>query len=291
MINEEQYYQEAFSRNIGLLTVEQQKKMRQTTLAIVGLGGVGGIYAASFARLGFGGFRIADMDAFEVVNINRQFGATVETFGKPKTEVLAQVIKSINPFARVETLPEGINEGNVRSFVTGVDFVIDGLDFFNIEARRLLFREARAAGVFILTAGPVGFGSSMLVFDPQGMSFDDYFDIHDKQSRQLQLVHFGFGLTPSLLQRAYFSPEMVDWNAQRGPSLVTGTLACANLVTTEVLRILRGEKPQVAPASIHFDPYLRRCKKTWVPWGNKNPLQRIKLAIGLRQLRAAKVLL
>lgn len=286
MMNEEQFYREAFSRNIGLLTVEQQQKMRGTTIAIAGLGGVGGVYASSFARLGFGGFRIADMDVFEVVNINRQIGATAETFGKSKTDSIERLIKGINPFAQVETFASGISQDNVKSFVTGADFVIDGLDFFNIEARRMLFREARAQGVFVLTAGPVGFGSSMLVFDPQGMSFDDYFDIQDGQSQELQLIHFGLGLTPSLLQRSYFRPESVNWKLEKAPSLVIGTLACANLITTEVVRMLQGGRPRVAPASLHFDPYMRQCKKVWMPWGNRNPIQRLKLAIGLRKLRA-----
>lgn len=279
MNEEETFYQEAFSRNLGLLTQEQQEKLRHTCVAIAGLGGAGGIYASTFARLGIGRFHIADLDNFEVANFNRQAAATLETVGKPKVEGVKQMIQRINPFAEVEVFPHGIDEGNIQAFLEGVDVVIDGIDFFSIQTRRMLFRRSREAGKFVLTAGPVGFGSSMLVFSPTGMRFDDYFDLQDTQTEEEQLLRFGLGVTPTLLQRGYFRPDAINWQTKRAPSLVTGTLLCANLVSCEALKVIFGEEVHPVPASLHFDPYLRKLKKVRVPWGNKNPWQRLKLAI------------
>ncbi|MFZ2187462.1 MAG: ThiF family adenylyltransferase [Candidatus Moraniibacteriota bacterium] len=273
------FYQEAFSRNKGLLTDEQQEKLRESTVAIAGLGGAGGIYATTFARLGFGNFHIADLDVFEVGNMNRQAGSTIETAGKPKTEVIKNMILAINPYAKVTAFPKGIHDENIAEFLDNTDIVLDGIDFFSIATRRMLFRESQKRGLFALTAGPVGFGSSMLVFNPQGMRFDEYFDLEDSQTKEEMLVRFGLGLTPTLLQRSYFNPDAVNWKERKAPSLVTGTLLCANLVSCEALKIIFGEKVRSAPASLHFDPYLKKLKRVWVPFGNKNPIQRLKRII------------
>lgn len=285
MRGETDFYREAFSRNIGLVTLEQQQKIKHTTVAIAGLGGVGGIHASTLARLGIGAFHISDPDSFEEANLNRQAGATLHTIGQSKAEAIKNLIHSINPFARVEVFAEGIDEKNIEPFLRGVDIVIDGLDFFCMQPRRLLFRRAKRNNIFALTAGPIGFGSSLLVFDPQGMAFDSYFDIADDQTEKEMLVRFGLGITPTLMQRAYFPPDAVNWNDKKAPSLVMGTLLAANLVSCEVVKIALGEKIRPAPASLHFDPYVRKLKKTYIPFGNKNPWQRLKLMIATIKLK------
>ncbi|HSG22550.1 MAG TPA: ThiF family adenylyltransferase, partial [Azonexus sp.] len=65
-------YDEAFSRNIGWVTEAEQQRLRQSRVAIGGLGGVGGVHLLTLARLGIGRFTIADFDVFDVVNFNRQ---------------------------------------------------------------------------------------------------------------------------------------------------------------------------------------------------------------------------
>jgi sulfur-carrier protein adenylyltransferase/sulfurtransferase len=276
MTTQSDYYREAFSRNIGLLTQSEQSRLCTSRVAIAGLGGAGGLYATTFARLGFGNFHIADLDVFEIVNMNRQQAASVDVLGQPKVNVVKRLINSINPGAKVSVFENGINAENIEDFLKEVDVVLDGVDFFNIEARRLLFSRARAKNIFAITAGPIGFGSSMIIFDPKGMSFDDYFDMNDSLTENEKLVRFGLGLTPTLMQRKYFKPEAVKWKEKKAPSLVTGTLLCANLVSTEALRIVFGEEVRSAPLSVHFDPYLRKYKKVWIPFGNKNPIQRLK---------------
>ncbi len=61
----EQYIAEAFSRNIGLLTEAEQEKLANATVAIPGMGGVGGIHLITMVRTGIGRFHIADFDTFE----------------------------------------------------------------------------------------------------------------------------------------------------------------------------------------------------------------------------------
>ncbi|MBU4082747.1 ThiF family adenylyltransferase [Patescibacteria group bacterium] len=263
MINEDLFYQEAFKRNLGLLSAEEQKKIKKSKIAIVGLGGVGGVYLLSLIRVGVGNFHIADFDVFELVNINRQAGANINSLGETKTKTMKEMGREINPFVSIKIFPEGISKKNIDNFLEGVDLVIDGIDFFNIKDRLLLFRKAREHSIYALTSAPVGFGASLLTFAPKGMSFEEYFDIKEGMSEKEKLLSFGLGLTPSLIQRKYFRPSSVNFSKKETPSSVVGTLLCANLIACEAIKIILGKKIKSAPFSIHFDSYARKYKKTY----------------------------
>lgn len=283
MSEKDTFYSEAFQRNIGILTEEKQERIKNATVAIAGLGGVGGIHATTLVRTGFTRFHIADFDTYSLVNFNRQTGATIHTLGKNKADSIKDLILSINPYAEVTIFAEGITESNIDDFLQNVDIAVDGIDFFCIEPRRLLFRKAREKGIYAVTAGPIAFGSCILVFDPKGMSFDTYMDINDAMPDQQKLLHFGLGVSPSLLQASYFRPDSINWKEgeHRAPSLCVGTLLSSNLVVVEVIKIITGELKRVkcVPHSLHFDPYVRKLKRVWMPFGNRNPIQRIKFVI------------
>src|SRR5438105_7373835 len=94
-------YDEAFSRNIGWVTEWEQQALRHKRVAIAGMGGVGGFHLLTLVRLGIGGFNIADGDVFELVNFNRQAGATLDSIGQSKVVVMANSARQINPEVRV----------------------------------------------------------------------------------------------------------------------------------------------------------------------------------------------
>src|SRR5271156_2955662 len=91
-------YSEAFDRNLGWFTDYEQQALRGKNIAIAGMGGGGGgVHLLTLARLGIANFKIADMDRFDVPNFNRQVGAMMSTLGHPKVDVLARMVKDINP--------------------------------------------------------------------------------------------------------------------------------------------------------------------------------------------------
>jgi len=65
-------YEQAFSRNVGWVTRDEQHRLRGKRVAIAGLGGVGGSHLLTLTRLGIGAFHIADFDTFAIENFNRQ---------------------------------------------------------------------------------------------------------------------------------------------------------------------------------------------------------------------------
>lgn len=272
-----EFYQTAFQRNIGLISVEEQNKLRQSKVAIVGVGGVGGFHLVNLVRLGVGNFSIADLEEFETPNIQRQCGAFIDTLGQNKAEAMEKMARSINPHIKIQSFTKGINPQNIDEFLKGADVFLDGIDFFAIEERRLAFRKAREKGIYAITVGPLGFGAALLIFSPHGMTFDEYFNLKDSMSYLEKIVSFGIGLAPESLQLRYLSLSCLDIIGKQGPSIVSSCVLCSSIATTEAIKIiLKRRQPKCAPHYFQFDPYLQIAKKGYLLGGNRNPLQKMK---------------
>ena len=273
-------YWSAVSRNIGWVTLQEQERLRDAHVAIAGLGGVGGAHLLTLARLGIGRFTVADFDDFSVHNFNRQAGAFVSTVGRPKASVLVQMAHDINPGAEIRVLDQGVTADNIDRFLGGVQVYVDGIDFFAMEARRMVFAACRERGIPAVTAAPLGMGAALLYFDPAGMSFERYFRLegHDRHEQFARLIA---GLSPAMLQRTYLAdPSAVNFAEQRAPSTVMACDLCAGMTGTAVLKLLlkRGSL-RAAPWALQFDAYRQRLKWTWRPLGNAHPLQRLLLRL------------
>lgn len=273
-------YAAATSRNIGWLTVAEQARLRGARVAVAGLGGVGGAHVMTLARQGIGKLHLADFDHFEVHNFNRQAGAFVSTLGRAKADVMSAAARDVNPEAEIATFGDGVTAGNLDDFLRGVDVYVDGIDFFAIEARRMLFAACHERGIPAVTAAPLGMGVSFLYFEPGGMSFERYFRL-EGCSEQEQYARFIAGLSPAMLQRNYLvAPEAVDFAARRGPSTAMACDLCAGVTGTAVLKLLLGRgKLRPAPWAMQFDAYRQRLSFTWRPLGNAHPMQWLLLKL------------
>ena len=271
-------YDRAFSRNIGWVTLTEQAKLRKARIAIAGLGGVGGAHLLTLSRLGISRFNIADFDDFDVHNINRQAGASMPHMGQPKIGTMARLAQDINPETELRLFPQGVQPDNVDEFLRDVDVYVDGLDFFALPARRMVFAKCHEKGIPVLTAAPLGIGVALLYFSPNGMSAEDYFkwEGHDLQE---QYARFIAGLSPAMMQRNYLvAPESVNFQEKRGPSTIMACDLCAGIMGTSVFKILLGRGDlKAAPWGMHFDAYRQKLKHTWRPFGNSNPLQQLLL--------------
>jgi molybdopterin/thiamine biosynthesis adenylyltransferase len=282
-------YDEAFARNIGWVTRAEQRVLRTSRIAIAGLGGVGGQHLLTLARLGIGAFTVADFDTFDLANFNRQAGATVATLGRPKAEVMMEMAREINPELDIRCFPEGVDAANIDRFLDGVDVYVDGLDFFAFEARRQTFAACARLGVPAVTAAPLGMGSAVLNFLPGKMTFEDYFRL-DGVGEDEQALRFLIGLAPAMLHRRYLAdPSAVDLVARRGPSTVMACQLCAGMAATEALKILLGRGGvRAAPWGLQFDAFRGRMVRTWRPFGNRHPVQRVTIAVARRLLAGMK---
>ncbi|MCC2614902.1 ThiF family adenylyltransferase [Aestuariibacter halophilus] len=280
-------YDKAFSRNIGWLTEQEQRSLKDKVVAIAGCGGVGGIHALTMARLGVGHYRMADFDAFGVENFNRQVGANMNTIGQPKLDVMLQMVRDINPDAGIQCYEQGVNGDNVDAFLDGVDVYIDSLDFFAIEARKLVFARCYERNIPAITAAPLGMGTAFLAFLPGQMSFEDYFGMQGA-SLEEQFLRFYLGLAPAGLQSAYLvDPTRLNLAEKRGPSTIIGCTMSAGVAAAQAIKLMLGRGDVIAaPRGTHWDPYLNKMEITHIPHGHQNPtfqqrLREAKAAFGI----------
>jgi len=281
-------YKEAFSRNIGWVTADEQERLRNKRVAIGGLGGVGGSHAIVLARMGIGKFNISDLDIFELANFNRQYGATISTLGQPKADVAEDTLKEINPEAEINNFKQGISLENLDQFLDGVDIYVDSLDIFALEIRRAVFARCYELGIPTITAAPMGMGTAILTFMPGKMSFEKYFCL-DGLDFEDQILKFIVGLSPTVQQRHYLV-DRSSVNILKGkvPSTAMGIELAAGAACSNVLKILLGRGDVIcAPRGIHFDAYRNRLIKTWRPFGNNHPMQRFMFWYVKRLLRDA----
>jgi molybdopterin/thiamine biosynthesis adenylyltransferase len=269
-------YAGAFGRNLGWFTETEQQGLRGKTIALAGMGGVGGVHLLTLARLGIANFKIADLERFELPNINRQVGAMMSTLGQPKVEVLSRMVKDINPESTIAEFANGVTAANLEEFLKGVDLFIDGFDFFVLRIRRLTFARCRELGIPALTAAPIGMGVAFLAFTKDSMSFEDYFRF-EGASEYRQYINLLMGLSPSGMHHGYLvDPSRVDLAKRRTPSTVIGAQLCAAFTAAQAVKLLLG-RGQVKPAPFlyHFDAY-RNKFKAGRQSGNGGFLQKLK---------------
>jgi len=278
-------YNEAFSRNLGWLTPQEQQRLRGARVAVAGMGGVGGVHVQGLARLGVGALNLTDFDHFELANFNRQAGAAMSTIGRAKVDVMRDFVLDVNPETDVRVFPAGLDEGNLADYLDGVDLLIDGIDFFANAMRPALYRAARERGIPVVCAAPLGAGASVICFQPTGISFDDYFGLEGCDDVTMA-VRFLVGMSPRLPQRHYLAyPEIVDFVKRRVPSLGMACQIAAGMAVTAAMKLLLGRVGVAcAPTTIQYDAYLGRLYRCWRPGGNRHPLNRVAIAIAKHKL-------
>ncbi len=272
-------YDLAFKRNLGWLKPEEQQKLRDSSIAIAGVGGAGGFQAEALARLGIGRFKLADPDTFELVNFNRQAGATMATLGQSKTTVIQELILNINPQAKVEIFPEGLTSGNSDRFFENVDLVIDGIEFFAIDAKMLLFEKSRSKNIPAITSCPLGFGASLMVFLPGGMDCPTYFHLRKEMSEMDRRIALAFGLSPTPFCLKYINRDRGPMDLDRGEaaSVCPGLMLVGALTATEAVKILTGKgKVYACPFVYQIDLLTQKAKRKYYFFGMRGPWMRIK---------------
>ncbi|KTD76312.1 ThiF family adenylyltransferase [Legionella waltersii] len=277
-------FNEAFSRNLGWVNDLEQLALRDKTVAIAGLGGVGGFHLLTCCRLGIQNFKISDPDQFELVNFNRQVGATISSIGKSKSDVLFKLAKEINPNVNIEIFDE-INAANIDNFLKEADLYLDGMDFFAVETRELIFNTAEKMKITAITAAPIGMGASCIIFSPDGMSFREYFQWKENP-RIDKIVNFIIGLTPNAYHLKYLvDKSKVDLANQKGPSTIMACMLSSGIAVVEALKVLlnRG-KVLPAPYYHQFDAYRGKHKIGRLYFGIQGPIQQLKKMVVKRIL-------
>ncbi|MDR2367982.1 MAG: HesA/MoeB/ThiF family protein [Deltaproteobacteria bacterium] len=129
---------ERYSRHILLkeFGTKGQKKLMASKALIVGAGGLGSPAAMYLAAAGVGTIGLADNDAVDLSNLQRQILHSTPDLGKPKVESGAETLRAINPEVEVRAHQGLVKADNVMELISGYDFVLDGTD--NFQAKFLI---------------------------------------------------------------------------------------------------------------------------------------------------------
>ena len=247
---------ELFQRNIGLFTADQQMKLRNSSVAIAGLGGVGGITAERLARLGIGTLYISDPDHFEASNSNRQALSSSETYGKNKAEIFEGELLKINPQLNIRTWSEGVTKNNAISFVD-VDIVINAIEYNLLQYSVDLHKAGRDAGKTVLAGQALGYGATVFVFEPDGVTFDDYIGlpINAKEAEIRDFVVPANKFCPQMPQ--YVEAQLVEKIVKQEvhiPAISLGCMAAASLLLMAVIsKILKIKELPAVPSYLTVD--------------------------------------
>ena len=123
---------EYFSRTELMIGDAGIKRLQQATIALFGLGGVGGYAAESLVRSGIGNLRIIDFDIISKSNFNRQIYALYSTLGRKKTEVALERLLDINPQLNITVYDMIFNKDSDNEvFSPPIDYIIDAIDSLN----------------------------------------------------------------------------------------------------------------------------------------------------------------
>jgi tRNA threonylcarbamoyladenosine dehydratase len=251
------------ARTEALLGSKALEKLAGATVAVAGVGGVGGSVALTLARLGIGGLTLADPGLFDLPDLNRQAAAFRSTTGRNKAEVYAEMLPAINPALRLRVYPQGVTQENVGEFLEGADVVVDALDV-NVPAtvRLAFYREIRRRAQYVILPPIVGFGTVVAIAAPDGEPMDRFLALLSRAVKDGTLP-------PGLL--GVFHPEVIgcmQGHMRKGivPSLALGPSLAAAVTAAEMSMIIcRGafpgwREPVVLPQVILLDLAQLRCR-------------------------------
>lgn len=141
--------------------------LKNKTIMVIGLGGVGGHAFEALVRSGIENIIVIDCDIIEITNLNRQALAYKETIGKSKVEVAKKMAQNINPNCKIKDIKIFLNKENIDSlFNIKIDFVIDAID--TIDTKKLIIKKCLNEKIPFVSV--MGTGNKM---HPELLEIDD----------------------------------------------------------------------------------------------------------------------
>src|SRR4030042_935763 len=134
--------------------VRAQRRLKEATVCLVGVGGLGSPIAIQLASMGVGHLRVVDGDVVEISNLQRQHLYGVDQVGLPKVEAAERRLRRLTPFIDVEPLPMAVTAGNAAAVIEGADLVVGALD--TMRPRYALNRACVASGTPFIHGAVLG---------------------------------------------------------------------------------------------------------------------------------------
>jgi len=212
-------FKERYDRNFNTLSLKEQKKLGESKVVVIGLGGLGGCVCEILARAGVGFLTLIDGDFFEPSNLNRQLLSQEYLMGVSKAEAAKNRVNAINCEINVKYFNEYLDESNMYDMIKNTDLAVDCLD--TIDIRFILQDAANKASIPVVSGAIAGMAGQVTTIFPGDRGYElIYGQRTKKQSTDKQ---------------------------SKGVETITGNLGCcaffvAALQASEVLKVLLGRK-------------------------------------------------
>jgi molybdopterin-synthase adenylyltransferase len=261
------------TRNIGFVTPEEQARLRAGSVFVAGVGGMGGACLASLARAGVGRLAFADIDIFEVSNLNRQVFANLDTVGQEKAAASAAAVARINPEIELEVFGSEWTE-KLPDIAARYKTIVNGCD--DIAATLHLYRVARTVGATVIDAyaSPL---PNVIVVRPRAPRPEKRLKyptrkkawnaLTEAERRGAFLKEIEYVMTHSSSASHVdleMAAEMAAGKRSR-MSFAPMVITTGNLMAYEALQLVMGRKSHTDHRGWFFNPYAPKVERP-LPW-------------------------
>ena len=261
-------YHKLTERNIGLLSEAEQQQLRESHMAIFGMGGLGGVIAEVLVRTGIGELTIVDSDVFEATNLNRQIFAFTDTLGQRKTDVADAFLHRIHP-GLILHKESAINESNISDLMKDVHVALLALD--DVVPCIIVSRFAYASNIPLVEGWAIPFGN-VRVFTADTPTLEEVYkmptkrkdisSLTDKERQDLNLSMLYALQSIEGIEEYYSEAALQSINRGRIPSFAPMVWLTAVLMAGEALKIVLN-KGDIAysPSFNLYDPFKNHIPK------------------------------
>jgi molybdopterin-synthase adenylyltransferase len=193
-------YPRRYLRNRESISLQDQLKLADSRVAVVGAGGLGGTVIQLLGRIGIGMLTVVDCDVFDETNLNRQVFCTKDWVGQPKALAVQAQMKGINPAAEVFAHVVRIDSINGPEILAGCQVIVDALD--NVKDRLALESLAKSMGVAFVHGALAGFEGQLMTVFPEDPGLKQIYGSGDEIAGAANRPEFLLGvpsITPSLV--------------------------------------------------------------------------------------------
>jgi len=262
-------YSEFTTRNLGFVDEAEQLKLKNSTVFIPGVGGMGGTALVTLARIGIENFIIADMDTFEISNLNRQIFSKISTIGKEKALVAKKELLDINPNIKIEVMGQEW-VGHLDEILQKVDVVINGCD--DVKSTIMLMRKAREHRKTVIDAFASVLPSVYVVkpesprpeetfcYPTRNLSFEQITPEIEKRCASQEIEYVLINSSSARHVHIKYAAEMISGKRKRisfAPMVWTTSM----LMTYEAVKVVLNKKTQGDHRGIFLNPWTLRFEK------------------------------
>ena len=183
-----------YIRNEQMLSPEENLRLSEFKVVVVGCGGLGGHIIEMLARMGIGHITAIDGDVFEPHNLNRQLFSLPSNLGKPKAPEAKKRIETVNADVRITAKQVMLDEDNAGELLAGHDLVCDALD--NINTRKLVAKTAASLNIPMVFGAIAGWYAQVGTIMPGNKLLDKIYPEGINKGAETQLGNPSF--TPAL---------------------------------------------------------------------------------------------